>query len=85
MREKYIPWLSIRAEIRGSSNQHQIVLDGTITMHKIESSRSEVVLCWEILMLLAQLLNRSLLEFNYLVKTALIFPFFSIVYFYVSC
>jgi len=85
IREKYIPWWSIRTEIRGPSNQLQGVLDGTITMHKIESSRSEVVLCWEIPMLLAQLLNRNLLEFNYLVKIALIFPFFSRVYFHVSC
>lgn len=37
----------IRAEIRGLSNQLQGVLNGTIMTHKIEFSRSEVVLYWE--------------------------------------
>ena len=60
LREKYITLSSIRAEIRGPSNQLQGILDGTIMMHKIESSRSEVVLCWEILMLLAQFLNKRI-------------------------
>lgn len=60
IREKSITLSSIRAEIRGPSNQLQGVLGGTITTHKIESSGSEVVICWEILTLLTQLLNRSL-------------------------
>lgn len=70
-----------RAEIRGPSNQLQGVLDDTIMIHKIESFRSEVILCWEVLTFFAQLLKKSLLEFNQLVKTALIFPLFSTVYY----
>lgn len=52
--------------------------------HKIKFSTSEVVLCWEILMLLPQLLNKTLLEFNYLVKMAVISLFCSIVDFCVT-